>query len=210
MKKKMLMLTFLLLSIFVITGCSKYEKDNSYDVDLYGSYTKNIVATNTSYTLNELYTFNKDDTYEYKINEVIDGKTTKNMDKSGKLLSIKKMSDMMEITLDQEVIEFSTQENSNEIIYKYKNMIGTFEEVQIPDGKTFELHLQNVWFDEDGQYHTCTDTDICECNATLPQYIRKDNIIYFQSMDEAHKNTYSICYYIVDKGLFYPELYKQE
>lgn len=142
--------------------------------------------------------------------EVIDGKTTKNMDKSGKLLSIKKMSDMMEITLDQEVIEFSTQENSYEIIYKYKNIIGTFEEVQIPDGKTFELHLQNVWFDEDGQYHTCTDTDTCECNATLPQYIRKDNIIYFQSMDEAHKNTYTIGYYITDNGLFYPELYKEE
>lgn len=67
MKKKMLMLTILLLSMFAITGCSKYEKDTSYDVDLYGSYTKNIVATNTSYTLNELYTFNKDDTYEYKI-----------------------------------------------------------------------------------------------------------------------------------------------
>lgn len=89
-------------------------------------------------------------------------------------------------------------------------MLGSYVETEVPDGKTFELHLDSFWYDKDGQYHTCTDNNSCDCKETLLQYIRKDNTIYFQSMDEQHKNCYTIRAYIVDDSIFFPELNKDE
>lgn len=89
-------------------------------------------------------------------------------------------------------------------------MLGSIDEIEVPKSKTFELHLSTgVRFDEDGQYHICIDSDTCNCSELCPHYIRKSNITYFQSMDEEYKNCYSIGFYIVDKGLFYPNLIKE-
>ena len=86
-------------------------------------------------------------------------------------------------------------------------MLGDFYKIEVPSGKTFKLQLNDyAWYDEKGQYHMLCDGNKCEC----PKYIRKDNIIYFQSMDEKHKDCYTIRLYIVDDGLFTPELYKVE
>lgn len=216
--------TIILLAIMIIslTGCTKYEKDESYSVDLYGTYSKNIEAfisnnvndidetARYSYYLCEKYEFNNDSTYQYNVKEVIYDNTTKDNSDNGKILSIEEInSDITQITLDREVTSWSTNETSNDIIYKYKNMLGSFYEIEIPKGKTFELHLNEyVWFDEEGQYHLCNG-DNCECDTSSPKYIRKDNIIYFQSMDEEHNNSYTIGMYIVKDGIFIPELYKE-
>ncbi len=196
--------------MFTLTSCSKYEKDSSYDTDLYGDYSSNIEATNISYSLKESYTFNTDNTYNHVYKEIINNIITNDIDKDGKILSIEEISeDISKITLDQEVVEWSTQESSNDTIYKYKNMIGDFCEIEVPDGRTFELHLDGVWYDEDGQYHICTDVNTCNCDETCPQYIRKDDIVYLQSIDEEHKNCYTISAYITDGGLFFPKLNKE-
>ena len=36
--KHSIIITFLTIITISLTGCSKYEKDKSYDTDLYGSY----------------------------------------------------------------------------------------------------------------------------------------------------------------------------
>lgn len=204
--------TIILLSIMIIslTGCSKYETDESYASDLYGSYSKSIEAINASYLLDTNYTFNTNNTYNYTCKEVINGTTNNDSNISGKILSVEEVSnDITQIELDREITDWSTNEISNDIIYKYKNMLGSFYEIEIPKGKTFELHLNEyVWFDEEGQYHLCNG-DNCECDTSSPKYIRKDNIIYFQSMDEEHNNSYTIGMYIVKDGIFIPELYKE-
>ena len=57
--KNKLSVTIILLTIMImsLTGCSKYEEDNSYTTDLYGSYSEYVEASNASYSRNENYTF---------------------------------------------------------------------------------------------------------------------------------------------------------
>lgn len=198
------------ITIF-LTGCSKYEEDKSYDTDLYGSYSEYMEDLNISYSRNESYTFNIDNTYNHTYREVIDGTTNNNFNIDGKILSIEEISnDITQITLEHETTEWSTGDTSNQTIYKYKNMLGKFFQTTVPNGKTFKLQLSDyVWFDEEGQYHLCNG-DNCQCSGSCPKYVRKDNIIYFQSIDEEHSNCYTIGYYIVDDYLFMPELYKAE
>lgn len=223
MKNKFsVMIAFLAIITMSLTGCSKYEKDESYTTDLYGSYSKDIEAfvsdevnqiteeTKYSYYLFEKYEFNTDDTYKYTVKEIIYNDTTKDNSANGKILSVEEISnDITQITLDQEIKELSTGETSNQVIYQYKNVLGTLYKTEVPKGKTFELHLNDyIWFDKKGQYHLCGGSGNCDCSESCPKYIRKNNIVYFQSMDEAHRDCYTIKAYIVNDGLFFPELYK--
>lgn len=204
--------TIILLAIMTIslTGCSKYEKDESYTTDLYGTYLGGIEAPSVSYSESTSYTFDANNTYNYTYKVVSNSNITNDVNTTGDILSIEEINnDITQITLDREVTSWSSGETSNDIVYKYKNMLGSFYEIEIPKGKTFELHLNEyVWFDEEGQYHLCNG-DNCECDTSSPKYIRKDNIIYFQSMDEEHNNSYTIGMYIVKDGIFIPELYKE-
>lgn len=112
-------------SIIYRTGCSKYEKDKSYDTDLYGSYSEYVEASNVSYLRNESYTFNTDNTYNHIYKEVMNGKINNDINENGKILLIEEISnDITKIILDQELAEWSTGETSNQIIYKYNNMLG--------------------------------------------------------------------------------------
>lgn len=213
MNKKFLIFLFIsIFTTFILTGCSKYEVDSSYTTDLYGSYSNNIKASNMSYTLDESYTINSDNTYNHIYKEIINDIVTNDIDENGKILSVEEISDnFYEITLNQKISEWSLQRNPCKVIYKYKNMIGDFDEIEVPDGKTFELHFDTgVWFDKDGQYHNCSNDNECNCKEELPKYIKKNDIIYFQSMDEEHKNYYTIGMYIIDNGIFIPKLCKVE
>ncbi len=220
MKNKFsVIIVFLTILTISLTGCNKYEKDESYSTDIYGSYSEYVEASNVSYSRYESYTFNIDDTYNHIYKEIIDGVVSNDSNTDGKILSIEEISeDITQITLDQEIIDWSTGETSNETIYKYRNILGGFYEIEVPKGKTFNLFLKNEHstlnegnvFDEEGFYHYCINYDDCTCDKNnFIQYIRKDNIIYLQSMDEEHKNCYTIDRYIVENGMFIPELYKE-
>lgn len=220
MKNKFSVAIILLVIMIVsLTGCSKYEKDKSYTTDLYGTYSEYVVASNISYSRNESYTFNTDNTYNNIYKEISDENILNDFDIKGKILSIKEInSNITQITLDQEITDWSTGETSNDIIYKYKNMLGSFDEIEVPKGKTFNLFLKNKQstlnegnvFDDKGNLHYCINQDDCTCDKTnFIQYTRKDNIIYFQSMDEEHKKYYTIGMYIVEDGIFTPQLYKE-
>lgn len=217
MKKKMLMLISLLLSIFVVTGCSKYEKDTSYNTDLYGTYVNHIGTEGSNYFSENKYIFNTDNTYNYISKEIQYNETTENTNETGKILLSENISDdITKITFDSDVIE-----------YKYKNMLGGLYELEIPSGKTFDLVIptpSDNWagsypnaanvFDKNGIYHSCLDITKCEDTeenhmGVYYQYVRKNNLIYFIDPSISDMD-YQILYYIVDDGLFYPELYKQE
>lgn len=227
MKKIILMV--LLLSMFAITGCSKYEKDTSYDTDFYGSYLKCIEDVNSSisYSLNNNYIFNEDNTYNHTCKEIIDGTKNIDSDTNGKILSIEQISDdITQITLDEETTELSTDNISNKIIYKYKNMLGGLYEIDIPSGKTFDLVIptpSDNWagsypnaanvFDKNGIYHSCLDITKCEDTeenhmGVYYKYVRKNNLIYYIDPSITDMD-YQILYYIIDNGLFYPELFKE-
>lgn len=211
MKNKFSIIILLAIITISLTGCSKYEKDKSYNTDLYGSYSEYVEASNVSYSRNESYTFDADNSYNYVYKEVMDGNINSDINENGKILSTEEISnDITQITLDQEITDWSTGETSNKTIYKYKNMLGQFSKTKVPNSKTFKLQLSEyIWFDEEGQYHLCNG-DNCQCSESSPKYIRKDNIIYFQSMDDEHSNCYTIGYYIVEDGLFAPNLYMIE
>lgn len=199
MNIKSIKLLLLLILIATLTGCNRYEKDISQNADLYGSYCKNVVATNIKYSMTEVCTLDSNNTYTYSIKEIINSKTTKDNTLSGDIITEEVSADITKI------IGIHNNET-----YKYKNMLGKFYECVVPAGKTFNLQSNNLsfWFDEEGQYHLCVDISKCECSTNCPQYVRKDSIIYFQSLGEEFKNTYAIGAYIVDQGLFFPELYK--
>lgn len=172
---------------------------------------ENVEASNISYTRIESYTFNTDNTYNYIYKEVMDGNVNSSIEENGRILSTEEVSnDITQNILDQEIEGWSTGENTNETIYKYNNILGQFLKIDVPSGKTFNLQLSEYsWFDKKGQYHLCNGEN-CQCSESSSKYVRKDNIIYFQSMDEEHKDCYTIAYYIVNGGLFAPKLYKVE
>jgi len=220
MKNKVsVVITLLVFITITLTGCSKYEKDESYITDVYGIYLGGIEAPSVSYSENTSYTFNADNTYNYTYKVVSNSNITNDVNTTGDILSIEEINNnITQITLDREITSWSTGETSNEIIYKYNNMLGSFYEIEVPKGKTFNLFLKNEQstlnegnvFDEEGNHHYCINHDDCNCDKNnFIQYIRKDNIIFFQSMDEEHNNSYTIGMYIVKDGIFIPELYKE-
>ena len=119
MKNKFSTTMLMAIIAILLTGCSEYEKDESYTTDIYGSYSEYIEATNVSYSRNEIYTFNTDGTYNNIYKEINDGVTINDFNIDGEILSIEEISDdITQITLDRESTSWSTGENSNNIILK--------------------------------------------------------------------------------------------
>ena len=97
-----------------LTGCSKYEKDESYDTDLYGSYSKNMDIT---FIQSRIFIFEKKIKrfsfwyfnfkklsknilifiygfiwFQYNIKEIIEDNVTKDSSVNGKILSTEEIS----------------------------------------------------------------------------------------------------------------------
>lgn len=231
--KNIIFLIILISIIFTLTGCAKYEKDESYDTDLYGSYSHEMgtpEGSDIQYYSYAMYQFNSDNTYHYESKEISSNETTQDINEDGKILSVEEISDdITKITLDKEIDDWSIQESSNLIMYKYKNMVSyshSYIATEIPNGKNFDLIIPTphenwtgshpnsaIIFDKNGFYHSCLDST--NCNDTEEnhigvyyKYIRKGNLIYFIDTN-AENPYYQILYYIVDDAMFYPDFIKQ-
>lgn len=194
----------------------RLPKDSSYDTGLYGTYTQDAYSGD-DYKQTIKYTLNNNNTYEYYYCETINGNDNKTTRKH-------LINDTKKINNDITRITLNTDE-SEEILYKYKNMLGEFYEAKIPYRKKFDLKIKyknfeydddddyyinpGILFNKNGYFHYCNDVDNCKCNPNdefkFFIYKRIGNYIY-----ERYDGQWSIAFYIVDDGIFYPEYYKEE
>lgn len=200
----------------ILSGCNKVEKDTSFETDLYGTYSVETYGTSSDgnsvipYELHEQYTFNNDNTYEHsryeKIGDTIQSGGT---NVTGKILNQENMgSDILRITLDN-------KDSTDITLDKYKNMIGSFEQADIPNEKTFDLFINDdpnfpnsgMVFSKDGYYHHCSDYNNCTDSTELMiPYKHKNDIIY--QVDS--KGNLIIMLYVTNDGLFYPSCLKTD
>lgn len=218
MKKQKLFILFS-FAVLCLSGCSKTEKDNSFDTDLYGTYEDIFVGYNDNgnvvWKRNNSYILNGDNSYTFNYNETLLDETKKNT-KNGKILNIDNINnDIQNIIIDETIVNLSGDTTKNVHFYKYKNMLGKFYETDVPNTKTFDLFLKNedsdvnegLAFNKDGQYHYCTNYDNCtDDSSTFTEYKHKGNYIYQADSD----GNWTILLYVVDDGLFAKEYIKSE
>lgn len=89
--KKQKLLGIFLISTMLLCGCTKMEKDTSYDTDLYGTYSWTISAPEISFESKSTYKINEDNTYENCAYKKSEGQTTEKND-SGKIIETKSIN----------------------------------------------------------------------------------------------------------------------
>ena len=200
MIKKKLLFLFIIIS-FILTGCSKTEKDLSFDADIYGTYEWNMSSDEIAYELMSSYTINNNNTYNHKYFEKSHDNILNNININGVIKN--------GIQINKDIFKLELEDNSgkNIIFYKYKNMLGEYYQVEIPNEKQFDLFLKNssssinegIVFDNNGLFHYCTNYDNCNDDSSLFQkYKYKDNHIY--QLD--NNGNWIILLYVVEDGLF--------
>ena len=208
MKKQKLFILFSLV-VLCLSGCSKTEKDNSFDTDLYGTYSDDLNASNMDYVKKESYILNKDNLYEHIVYE----KYNDSILRDSKIDD--KIGNIYETNSDITEIELNNGNSFKITLYKYKNMLGRFYETDVPSGKTFDLFLKNedssvnegLVFNKDGKYHYCTNYDNCtDDSSTFTKYKHKGDYIYQADSD----GNWTILLYAVDDGLFAKEYTKSQ
>ena len=200
MIKKKLLFLFIIIS-FILTGCSKTEKDLSFDADIYGTYEWNMSSDEIAYELMSSYTINNNNTYNHKYFEKSHDNILNNININGVIKN--------GIQINKDIFKLELEDNSgkNIIFYKYKNMLGEYYQVEIPNEKQFDLFLKNssssinegIVFDNNGLFHYCTNYDNCNDYISLFQkYKYKYNHIY--QLD--NNGNWIILLYVVEDGLF--------
>lgn len=217
-KSKYISMVIIIITMYGLAGCAKYEKDNTFNTDLSNSYTWVIGSEDVGYFEKATYTFDGNEytfTYYKDSNNDITDNTSK-----GKVLSIEKIND------DIDKVELQDDKGNESSLYTYKNLLGDFYNAEIPKDKTFNLIIKTtrdsalgeypneaIIFDKDGNVHTCLDYKNCtdtEDNhlGIYYKYIQKDHKIYFFS--DSKNNYYQILYYVTDTGLFIPSYTKEK
>lgn len=110
MKKQKLFILFS-FAVLCLSGCSKTEKDNSFDTDLYGTYEDIFVGYNDNgnvvWKRNNSYILNGDNSYTFNYNETLLDETKKNT-KNGKILNIDNINnDIQNIIIDETIVNLS-------------------------------------------------------------------------------------------------------
>lgn len=206
--KKQKLLGIFLISTMLLCGCTKMEKDTSYDTDLYGTYSWTISAPEISFESKSTYKINEDNTYENSAYKKSEGQTTEKND-SGKIIETK--------SINNEITKIVLEDKSyiDTIFYKYKNMLGEFYNIEIPQKSKFQLFLQNpnsnlnegIVFNDDGKYHYCTNYDNCNDDKnSFTKYKKSGNYIYQLIPNKEWK----IFLYITEDGIFSPEYFKEK
>jgi hypothetical protein len=222
MKKKVIKTIILILMAISITGCSKanYQKDESYETDIIGTYEINAEAdSDNKTTYYKQYVLNDDNTYNYESNVFgTDSKSSGNYTINSETENILIIDfDIINSTsTDEELVNIKSAKQYKKV-YKYKNMLGSIIEMkELPTSETFNYIIPDetgggMMFTKDGYYHACIDINNCQCDyAKDVKYIRKNNVIYFNIKNSVSDDYWQITNYVVDDYLFTPELYKVE
>ena len=209
MKKQKLLVLFS-ITVLLLSGCAKTEKDSSFDTDLYGTYESNIEASNMDYIKNDTYTLNeKDGSYQHIVYEKCNDNILRDSTTNDKINNIENINDNIM------KIELNNGDSFEITLDKYKNMLGKFYQTAIPKDKTFDLFVKNedsdtnegLVFNKDGLYHYCTNYDNCsDDSSTFTKYKHKGDYIYQADSD----GNWTILLYVVDDGLFAKEYTKSQ
>lgn len=222
MERKIVKTTISILLAISITGCSKanYQKDESYETDIIGTYEINAEAdSDNKTTYYKQYVLNDDNTYNYESNVFgTDSKSSGNytINIETENILIIDFDIINSTSTDEESVNINSAKQYKKV-YKYKNMLGDIIETkELPTSEMFNYIIPNktgggMVFTKDGYYHACIDIDNCQCDyAKDTKYIRKNNIIYFNIKGSGTDNYWQIADYVIDDYLFTPELYKVE
>ena len=205
---KQKLLGIFLIGTILLCGCAQMEKDASYDTDLYGTYSWTISAPEISFESKSTYKINEDGTYENSAYKKSEGQITEK-NENGKITETE--------SINSEITKIVLEDKSyiDTIFYKYKNMLGEFYNIEVPQNSKFKLFLKNpnsdlnegIVFDDDGRYHYCTNYD--NCNDDKNNFIKyKKNGNYIYQLDPNKK--WKIFLYIAEDGLFSPEYTKEK
>lgn len=225
MKTKIIKLVILIIICTLFTGCTndKYQKDESYETDIVGTYsTQGFNAETNELVLQYQYIFNANETFEY-----YGSLSNTECDQHGNFIIESINDEIFKINFDIEDTEIKPNEDSADAnsvrmaskIYKYKNMLGhIYETNELPVSKTFDYVIyyndkknSGLVFTQDGYTHACSNVTNCQCEyANNAQYIRKNDVIYWYSDGVSNQNYWQIAYYVTDIGLFQPLVYKEE
>lgn len=207
----------------LFSGCTndKYQKDESYETDIVGTYNTQGFNTETNdLILQYQYIFTDNETFEY-----YGLLSNTECNQHGNFIIEYINDEISKINFNVEDTEIKPNEDSADAnsvkissqIYKYKNMLGyIYEANDIPKYKTFDYVIYDndekksgIVFTQDGHTHACSNVADCQCDyANDVQYVRKDNIIYWYSNELSNKDYWAIEYYVTDIGLFQPLVYK--
>lgn len=220
MKSKVLKLLIIAIMFVNVVGCVKVDrqKDTSFETDIVGAYEiKGQTDEDNEITYYKKYMLEDDNSYAYESS--VFGTESKS---NGIYTANNLTSNIIEIDFDIKNVSFDNEDSVDvnsarqyKKVFKYKNMIGSIVAANnIPNTETFDYVISDEFgggmsFSKDGQYHNCINLKDCKCDYAScagAKYVRKDNIIYFNTGES--NNYWSISNYIVDDYLFTPELYK--
>ena len=210
-KKKIAMMVAIIVAIIlfilgVVVATRPFYGSNLYDTDVYGDWWR-IVDLGDEGICIQKYTIDTKDKCTGTVIWMLDqDKDIDSMDEYD--ISVDQINE------DVECIHF-IGESENEVLYKYKNMMGGFKEVDsIPSGETFDLVLEGESqlmgetasvYKSDGTYHYCWDYGNCinaECGGSVCEYKRHGNVISIKDDDGIWENTWVDRKYIVEDGIF--------
>lgn len=117
--------------------------------------------------------------------------------------------------IDKDLIKITLSSGLSGSVVKYKNMLGSYTETYVPDGKTFDLTIQNeddsdyaTVYSENGKVHYCIDYENCyegDCGGETYKYKRKGNCIQIFVNGKWKKSGF-----ILDNGIFYKQYTKKK
>lgn len=173
---------------------------NSKNTDVYGTWERETIDNFGNKNVQK-YIFNTDGTGYFEETSYDDG-TVLSDNKKNLEISYEKINSDIDHVIAQ------GDERESGYTYKYKDMLGYYTKISVPDGKKFDLSLSSnkgnisSIYRKDGTYHICLNYDSCkndDCGGCTYKYKRKGNKILFQETDGGKWEEYT---YIVQGGIF--------
>lgn len=187
--------------ITAVFGVISFVNRDVYDTDLYGTWERVAYYTGKNGEKTEsTIKFKKDGTITVKSRYYDGEKWDDFVEGEGERSKIE--------TIDKDLIKISVSGGFSGSFVKYKNMLGSYVETYVPDGKTFDLTLESennsdyaTIYSENGKMHYCIDYENCyegDCGGPTYKYKRKGDCIKLLVNGKWVKSAF-----IFDNGIFY-------
>ena len=197
--KRILQFLLIICLVLSISGCAKYYPvEQIYDTEIYGVYSKTLpdhepYKQELCFENNGQYKYTISDESGFDIFHITGTFTEKTIN-----------GDIVQIRLNNYSLpkisggSYTTELITDEILYKYKNMIGHYIQTNIKVGDTFTI----TSYSDNQRWYTFSPCGTATLNINKDKvipYIIKNNIIW---MDFLSDGNYMPMYYLVEDGVF--------